>query len=39
MCGGVVLTAVAAFLDSKWWSLMVGAAVVTFVLFYIALGA
>ena len=39
MCGGVVLTAVAAFLDSKWWFLMVGAAVVTFVLFYIALGA
>lgn len=39
MCGDVVLTAVAAFLDSKWWLLMVGAAVVTFVLFYIALGA
>jgi hypothetical protein len=38
MWGGVLLTVVAALLDSKWWLLMVGTAVVTFVLFYTALG-
>jgi hypothetical protein len=39
MTGGVVLTAAAAFLESKWWLFMVGMAVVTFVLFFIASAA
>ena len=39
MAGGVVLTVIAAFLDSKWWLFMVGASVVTFVLFFIAAAA
>ena len=36
MSGGVVGTAVASILDSKRWLLAVAAAVVTFILFYIA---
>ena len=39
MAGSVVLTAIAAFLDSKWWFFMVGASLVTFVLFFIASAA
>lgn len=39
MTGGVVLTTIAAFLDSKWWFFMVAASVVTFVLFFIASAA
>lgn len=39
LASGVVLTAIAVRLDSKWWLLMVGGAVATLVLFYIASGA
>jgi hypothetical protein len=39
LASGVVLTAIAMRLDSKWWLLMVGGAVATLVLFYIASGA
>ena len=39
VAGGVALTAIAVRLDSKWWLLMVGGAVATLVLFYIAAGA
>jgi hypothetical protein len=36
MVGGVALPAIAVRLDSKWWWFIVGAGVVTFVLFFIA---
>ena len=38
IAGGVVLTAIAVRLDSKWWLLMVGAAVATLILFFIVAG-
>lgn len=38
VAGGVVLTAIAVRLDSKWWLLMVGAAIATLILFFIVAG-
>ena len=39
MASGVFLTFLAALLDSKWWLLAVAAALVTFVLFFMASAA
>jgi hypothetical protein len=39
IAGGIALSVAAVLLDSKWWLLMVGLAVLTFVLFFIAAGA